>query len=56
MLRTLRDKRIVIVHWLLVDTKHDDENLRGQWAIRDGLKRIVRSEHVIFPFFKLLLR
>lgn len=33
MLRTLRDKRIVIVHWLPVDTKHDDENLRSQWAI-----------------------
>lgn len=57
----LRDKRIVIVDWLPVDTKHDDGNLRGQWAIsrrRNTVQRHVWKteyrEHVFSSFFKFL--
>lgn len=49
----LRDKRIVIVDWLLVDTKHDDGNL-GQWAIAETPSNDLNEyrERVFFPFFK----
>lgn len=49
----LRDKRIVIVDWLPVDTKHDDGNL-GQWAIAETPSNDLNEyrDRVFSPFFK----